>query len=171
MIKHGKVHPIKKGGNDGKTPSHLMPILKFVTKGIADAREKIVLQPQACDVKGAQRFNGQQCVIAKAFTREYHPKAVSVGRSLAYAVFNGVAVRFRVPTASRHLVEEFDASGKVKKAPIVLERINPSWNLTKQRARKKVAKPKYLKAKTKRATKFGVRAIGGGITGGVHRGA
>lgn len=164
MIKHGKVHPIKKGGNNGKTPSHIAPIIRFVTKGIADAREKIVLQPQACDVKGAQRFNGQQCVIARAFQREHKPQAVAVGRSLAYAVFNGLAVRFRVPTASRHLVEEFDATGKVKKAPIILDKMNASWNLTKQRARTQTHDRKKKKPKIKRTPHYGVRAIGGGIT-------
>jgi hypothetical protein len=167
VIKHGKIHPVKKAGTNGKTPSHLVPIMKFVTKGIADARERIVLSPQSCDVRGAKRFNGQHCVIARALTRTFHPKAVAVGRSLAYAVFDGIAVRFRVPTASRHLVEEFDATGKVKKADIILDKMNPTWNLAKQRSKKqtnKVRKP----IKTKRNNRYGVRAIGGGITGGVR---
>jgi hypothetical protein len=160
MIKHGKIHKFKE---HGKTPSHLMPIKEFITKGIADAKEKIVLSPQACDVKGAKRFNGQQCVIAKALTRTMHPQAVAVGRSLAYAVFNGLAIRFRVPTAARKVVEEFDSNGKVKKADIVLDEINPTWGLSRQRQRRK-RDEKPRKKYAKRNTQYGVRAIGGGVS-------
>lgn len=159
MIKHGKIHPLE---SRGRPNSHLEPIRKYITKGVADARESIKLQPQVCDVKGAKRFNGQQCVIAKAFTRVYKPKAIAIGRSLAYAVFNGVAVRFVVPIDSRKLVEEFDQRGRARLAPITLSKVNPSWHLGGDNRKRT---PKFTKGeKRSRVKKIGVRAIGGGVT-------
>lgn len=163
MIKHGKIFPFH--SSTGKAPSHLSPIKHLVTKGIADAKEKIVLQPLACDVKGAKRHNGQQCVIAKALTRTLHPQAVAVGRSLAYVVFDGLAIRFQLPAASRALVEEFDERGRARNAPVELLAITKSWKLRKpqsvdlrQRDRSKEDGPKKS-----RVRKYGVRAAGGGV--------
>lgn len=167
MIKHGKIHKMY-GGVAGRKNSHLEPIKDLVTKGVADAKEGIVLQPCAADVKGAKRFSGQQCVIARALTREHHPQAVAVGRSYAWAVFGGLAVRFKVPTASRQLIEEFDSNGRVKKAPIELCPIPKSLQLGKR----KDWRPEYEKSRgdretykpRKRTKRYGVRAVGGGIT-------
>lgn len=159
MIKHG---PIYKVDATGISKSHLEPIMAFVTRGIADAKEKITLTPQACDVKGAKRFNGQQCVIARCLTRSMKPQAVAVGRSLAYAVFKGVAVRFRVPPASQKLVEEFDQRGRARSAPFDLSPIFSSWKLGAQRNVRKTAKKKNP-VKRVHTKQMGVRAAGGGI--------
>lgn len=165
MIKHGKIHQFY-GHSTASEHSHLEPIKKHVTKGIADAREKVILQPLACDVRGAKKFDGQQCVIAKALSRVHKPQAVAVGRSVAYAVFDGLAVRFKVPEASRHLIEEFDSSGRVRKAPIELHPIQKSWRLGSQsRSGNKPRKAASSKQKRRSPTKkYGVRAIGGGIS-------
>ncbi len=160
MIKHGPIQQVKETGIAKAT---LQPIHKFITKGIADAKQDIILQPMACDVKGAKRFNGQQCVIAKCLTRTMHPEAVAVGRSLAYAVFNGLAVRFAVPIASRRLVEEFDQRGKATNAPIALKAVSKSWRLTKRIAGKKNDKAPSGK-KVKRTKHIGVRAAFGGVS-------
>ena len=160
MIKHGKIHPLR---TRGRPNSHLEPILKFITKGVADARETVQLQPQACDVKGAKRHNGQQCVIAKAFTRVHKPQAVAIGRSLAFAVFNGLAIRFVVPADSRKLVEEFDQRGRARLAPITLSKVNPSWHLGGD-DRKRTPTHKRTGEKRQRTKKIGVRAVGGGVT-------
>lgn len=163
MIKHGKIHKLF-GRAKANTHSHLDPIKKFVTKGITDAKEPIVLQPMACDVRGARRFDGQQCVIAKALTRIHKPQAVAVGRSFAYAVFDGLAVRFQVPIASRRLIEEFDSSGRVRKAPIELRAVHPSLRLRlKRQSPDKRKRDLEAEPKRKRARRYGVRAIGGGI--------
>jgi hypothetical protein len=159
MIKHGKIHPLK---TTGRPNSHLEPIMKFITKGVADARESIRLQPQSCDVKGAKRYNGQQCVIAKAFTRTLKPEAVAIGRSLAYAVFKGLAIRFAVPASSRKLVEEFDQRGRVHLAPITLSKVNPAWRLGGD-DRNRAHKPPTSTI-VKRTKKIGIRAVGGGIS-------
>lgn len=159
MIKHGKIMSLK-----GRhiSMSHLEPIKEFVKKGIADAHEKIVLLPKACDVKGAKRHNGQQCVIAKALSRTLKPQAVAVGRSLAYAVFNGLAIRFCLPKASREMLEEFDQRGRARSAPVELHAINQSWRYG---ARKRKATRAYPKnTKRNRTKQFGVRAVGGGIS-------
>lgn len=162
MIKHGKVHPLKA---HGRPNSHIEPIKDFVTKGIADAREKITIQPLACDVKGAKRFNGQQCVIARALTRTYHPQAVAIGRSLAFAVFDGLAVRFMVSKSAREMVQEFDQRGRSRSAPVSLLPISPtsSWRLGRGLPPRigPAGKPGAAKRRLK---KIGVRAIGGGIT-------
>lgn len=164
MIKHGKVHQLF-GGAKANTHSHLDPIKEFVTKGIADAKEPVVIQPLACDVRGAKRFNGQQCVIAKCLTRTHKPQAVAVGRAFAYAVFNGLAIRFMVPVASRRLIEEFDQHGRVRKAPIELHAVVPSLRLRKK-AQSPDARTRDQKNEPKRSRvrKYGVRAIGGGVT-------
>jgi hypothetical protein len=159
MIKHGKIHPLK---TTGRPNSHLEPIMKFITKGVADARESIKLQPQVCDVKGAKRYNGQQCVIAKAFTRALKPQAVAIGRSLAFAVFNGLAVRFVVPASSRKRLEEFDQKGRVHLAPITLCKVNPTWRLGEdvRKRTKDFVRTGTIRPRTR---KLGVRAIGGGV--------
>lgn len=157
MIKHGKIHPLQQRGRPN---SHIEPIKEFVTKGIADAKEKITLQPMACDVKGAKRFNGQQCVIARAFKRTYKPQAVAVGRSLAYAVFNGLAIRFSLPPKSRELVEEFDQKGRARNAPIELVPASPTWQIGRTAPS---GKNDGSRPKKHRTRKIGVRAVGGGI--------
>lgn len=159
MIKHGKIHKMQARGRPN---SHLEPIKKFITKGVADAKEKIVLQPQVCDVKGAKRFNGQQCVIARAFKRAYRPQAVAIGRSLAFAVFDGLALRFTMPPASRKMAEEFDQRGRAQIAPIHLNPVSPAWLLgnPRKRPRGKVTGSKPQR----RYKKVGVRAVGGGIS-------
>lgn len=159
MIKHGKIYPII---GERIPHSHLDPIKKHVTRGIADSKEKLVLEPLACDVKGAKKYNGQQCVIAKCLTRTMHPEAVAVGRSMAFVVVDGLAIRFVLPSASRKAVEEFDTRGRVKRAPIILNPVNKMWRLRTKRA----ARPKRLNigAHSKsRIKKIGVRAVGGGI--------
>lgn len=161
MIKHGKVHRLK---SQGRPNSHLEPIKKFITKGVADSKETITLEPMACDVKGAKRHDGQQCVIAKAFTRVHRPQAVAIGRSIAFAVFNGLAIRFAVPAQSRKLVEEFDQRGRARLAPITLSRINPAWKLGGD-DRKRTTTPNRTGEKRSRTKRLGVRAVGGGITG------
>jgi hypothetical protein len=159
VIKHGPIHPFR---GKGLSASHLDPIKDFVTRGIADAKEKIVLKPMACDVKGAKRYNGQQCVIAKALHRTLKPEAVAVGRSLAYAVFRGLAIRFRLPAASRQLVEEFDTKGRARSAPVELLDINPTWRL-KNPGRGESKPRKKSSVKRARTKKYGVRAVGGGV--------
>lgn len=161
MIKHGKIHKLYGKAKAG-AHSHLEPIKDLVTKGVADSKEKITLQPLACDVRGAKKFDGQQCVIARAFTRVYKPQAVAVGRSLAFAVFDGLAIRFRVPAASRKVVDEFDQNGRVRKAPISLFAIHPSWRLQVQQS-SRTTTPNRTGEKRKRMKKYGVRAIGGGV--------
>ncbi len=161
FVKHGRIHPLVRNGAGFSFPSHLDPIKDFITKGIADAKEGITLQPRACDVRGAKRFDGQQCVIAKALRRTLHPQAVAVGRSLAYVVVNGLAIRFRMPPASKRLVEEFDSQGRVRKAPIELCSINPAWSMTKMRTAR-TNKPNRAGKTKRRAKKYEVRAIGGG---------
>lgn len=160
MIKHGKIHKLK---NVGRPNSHLQPIMNLVTKGVADAKESIELQPKACDVKGAKRFNGQQCVIARAFSRTHHPQAVAIGRSLAFAVFDGLAIRFTVPPESRRLIEEFDQRGKSSLAPIRLAAVNKTWRLDAKRSQANVNFGSGNAKKKSRTRKYGIRAIGGGV--------
>lgn len=163
-IKHGKIHPFAKNGS---SPSHLDPIKKFVTVGVCDALEGITLKPQACDVKGAKKHNGQQCVIAKAINRTYHPEAVAVGRSFAYVVVGGVAIRFQMTSPAKAVVEEFDTKGRARSVPVELSAVPKSL-----RFGKRVSSPETRKAgdrpatpeRKKRMKKIGVRAIGGGIT-------
>src|SRR5258708_28869933 len=99
MIKHGKIYQVH-----GHHKQHLSPIMGYVTKGVADATESITLQPQACDVRVAKRFDSQRCVIAKSLSRIMTPQAVSIGRSLSYAFFDGLASRFMAPADSRTAV-------------------------------------------------------------------
>jgi hypothetical protein len=132
----------------------------YVTEGVADATESITLQPQACDVRGAERFDPQQCVIAKCLNRSLHPQAVAIGRSLAYAVFDGLAIRFAVGNAARKVVEEFDERGRVVRAPIVLSVPSRSQALRAQRAGGNTGKGAGHKRRMK---KLNVRAVGGGI--------
>lgn len=159
MIKHGPIQQIK---DTGISKATLLPIRSFITRGIADAKEGIALQPLACDVKGAKRFNGQQCVIARVLNRTMHPQAVAVGRSVAYAVFDGLAVRFQVPIASRRLVEEFDTRGKASNAPGSLTTVCKSWKLTKRITAPKKHKKK-VGQKRSRIKHIGVRAAIGGM--------
>lgn len=163
MIKHGPIHKyLGKHKSEALMRSHLKPIIKYVTKGIADARENIVLTPQACDAKGAKKFNGQQCVIAKALTRIHKPDAVAVGRSYAYVVQDGLAIRMRMGDAARAVVEEFDARGRVKISPIKL--LVPCKS---QRLKKRAQQPPRVNTKNPapkaRTRKLGVRASGGGV--------
>lgn len=158
MIKHGKVHLLK-GAN---AASHLDPIREFVTKGIADSRETITLDVRKCDVAGAKRYSGQQCVIAKALNRLLKPEAVAVGRRLTYAVFDGLAIRFRTTDSAKELAEEWDARGRAHLRPVKLGAINPTWRLgTKQRGKNK---PNAAGGKRPRTRKINVRAVGGGVT-------
>lgn len=160
MIKHGAVHLVKTTGISTAT---LMPIRELVTKGVADAKENITLHPQACDVKGAKRFNGQQCVIAKCVSRTLKPQAVAVGRSLAYVVFKGIAIRFYLAPAAQRLVKEFDQKGRATNAPITLNAVFPSWGL-KKRTTSKTKSNNPHPVKRRRSKKLGVRAAFGGIT-------
>ncbi len=155
MVKHGKVYKIY-----GHHKQHLSPIMGYVTKGIADATESLTLQPQACDVRGAKRYDAQQCVIAKCLSRHLHPEAVAIGRSLAYAVFDGLAIRFSVPAASRKVVEEFDERGRVVRAPIVLSVVPPSWSIKSFR---KGGGHGHGGVAKRRMKKLNVRAVGGGV--------
>jgi hypothetical protein len=161
MIKHGKIYPF---AAKGSVCTHLDPIKEFVTKGIADARENIVLEPLACDVRGAKRFNGQQCVIAKVLTRTLHPQAVAVGRSLCYVVFDGLAIRFGLPVASRKLVEEFDERGRARNAPVELRALTKSQRLGKRQSPDTRKNRIHAnEPKRPRSRKYGVRATGGGV--------
>lgn len=162
FVKHGKIYPLH-GKGHGNSPSHLNPIQHLVTKGITDAHESITLQPKACDVKGAKRFNGQSCVIAQALKRVLHPQAVAVGRSLAYVVVKGLAYRFVVPAASRNLIEEFDQRGKASLAPVELRRVNKAWVIKSNRGSNQPARQRKG-GKRKRLKHYEVRAIGGGVS-------
>jgi hypothetical protein len=155
MVKHGKIYKVH-----GHHKQHLSPIMGYVRKGIADAVESITLQPEACDIRGAKRFDGQQCVIARSVSRLLHPQAVAVGRSLAYAVFDGLAIRFIMSNSSRRAVEEFDERGRIVRAPIVLGAIPASQTLAALRKKGGNGKSTGLK---RRAKKVQVRAVGGGI--------
>lgn len=155
MVTHGKIYKVQ-----GQHKRHLSPIMGYVTKGVADATEGITLQPQACDVRGAKRYDSQQCVIAKCLSRHLHPEAVAIGRSLAYAVFDGLAIRFAVPKASRKVVEEFDERGRVVRAPIVLSVVPPSWRVDSLR---KGGGHQSGGRVRRRMKKLNVRAVGGGI--------
>lgn len=156
MVKHGKVYKAYTSHRQ-----HLTPIMKYVKRGLADAKEDIVLQPQREDARGARRYNGQRCVIAKCINRQLKPEAVAVGRSLAYAVFNGLAVRFFVSSKARKTVEEFDERGHVKRAPIVLSAVPKSQLIQNNRARGHTSR---RKSTGKPRQKAGIRAIGGGRT-------
>jgi hypothetical protein len=158
MIKHGKIYPLN--GHH----SHLDPIREFVTKGVADAKEKIVLEPRACDVRGAKRFNGQQCVIAKALTRTAKPEAVAIGRNAAFAVFDGLAIRFAVPAKSREVVEEFDEKGRVRKVPIELVPADKGNRLHKRQGVRGLRTREGMEPNRRKYVKrYGVRAVGGGV--------
>lgn len=154
MVKHGKIYKIH-----GHHKQHLSPIMGYVTEGVADALESVTLQPQGCDVRGAERFNPQQCVIAKCLNRSLHPQAVAIGRSLAYAVFDGLAIRFAVNSAARRVVEEFDERGRVVRAPIVLSTVPRSQALRASRP----GPAGEGTRKKRRVKKINVRAVGGGI--------
>lgn len=161
MIKHGKVHPYKPG-----LRTHLEPVSSFITKGVCDAREGIVLEPKACDVKGAKRFNGQQCVIAKALTRTQNPEAVAVGRAFAYVVVDGLAIRFKLTKQATKLVDEFDQRGRARSAPIELAAIpkDLQFGKKKQAPDHRAGKgPRPTATPKRRMKRVGVRAVGGGI--------
>lgn len=160
-IKHGKVYPVKyKSG--GKT--HTSPIEEFITKGKADAKQKITIQPLACDVKGAKRFNEQQCVIAKCLNRTFKPEAVAVGRSLAYVVIDGVAIRFKMPLASKRLVDEFDQRGRARSAPVELIPPHKSWTIGNRPQKPDTRKSRKKNAvKRPRGKRIGTRVAGGGV--------
>lgn len=159
-IKHGKVHPFQK---QGVSRSHLDPIAKYVTKGVCDAREGIVLEPQACDVKGAKRHNGQQCVIAKCLTRITKPEAVAVGRAFAYIVQDGLAIRFKLTKSATRLVEEFDQRGRARNVPIELAPVPKTLHFGKKRQSKDTRSTRDPNAPPKkRMRRIGVRAVGGG---------
>lgn len=151
-IKHGKVYKVYP-----RHRQHLTPIMKYVRRGLADAKEPIVLQPEACDVRGAKKYNGQQCVVARCLNRLLKPEAVAVGRAMAYAVFDGLAIRFFVNTSARRAVEEFDEKGRVKRAPIVLAAVPKSQLIQNNRRRGGTER-----STGKHRRKFGIRAIGGG---------
>lgn len=155
MVKHGKIYKIY-----GNHKQHLSPIMGYVTEGVADATESVTLEPQACDVRGAERFNPQQCVIAKCLNRSLHPQAIAIGRSLAYAVFDGLAIRFVVRNAARKVVEEFDERGRVVRAPIVLSVPPRSQKLRAPYTGGNRGRNPGLKRRMK---KLNVRAVGGGI--------
>lgn len=154
MIKYGKIYKVV-----GHHKQHLSPIMGYVTRGVADAIESVTLESQSCDVRGAERLNPQQCVIAKCLNRSLHPQAIAIGRSLAYAVFDGLAIRFSVGDAARKVIEEFDERGRVVRAPIVLSVPPRSQRLRALRAGGKGRNP-GLKRRMK---KLNVRAVGGGI--------
>jgi hypothetical protein len=157
MIKHGKVYPFK-----GRAPSHLDPILEFVTKGWADAKEDIDLQLELCDVKGAVPFNGQRCVLARGLKRKLRPDAVAVGRSLVYVVIDGIAIRFRLSSDGRRSVKEFDGRGCCRLVSIRLLAPNRSNRLDVSRHTGKP--PQGLRKSPKsRVRQLGVRAVGGGV--------
>lgn len=163
-MKHGKIQPLSE-----HHISHLKPIQKFITKGVCDAHEGIVLKPQACDVKGAKRFNGQQCVIAKALTRTHKPQAVAVGRSFAYVVIKGLAIRFQMSNPAKTVVEEFDTKGRSRIVPIALRAVWPAVRFDKKKSqsldpRTPADRAAAKLAPKKRMRKLGVRAIGGGQT-------
>lgn len=161
MIKHGPIQTYyHRSHKDALIKSHLEPISKFVTKGIADATQSITLDLQKCDVKGAKRFDGQKCVIAKALTRVFKPDAVAVGRSRAYVVIKGLAIRFNTASASQKTLEEFDDRGRAHLIPVKLLKVCKSQRLgSKQKTHTDADKP----VKRARARKIGVRAAGGGI--------
>lgn len=156
MVKHGKIYPVY-----GPHKQHLSPIMGYVTKGIADATESLTIHPVGADVRKAKRYDAQQCVIAKCLARELHPQAVAIGRSLAYAVFDGLAIRFSIPNASRKTIEEFDERGHVVRAPITLAAVPPSHTLPA--LRKKRGPPGKHSGEQRRVKKINVRAVGGGI--------
>lgn len=154
MVKHGKVYKVFT-----KHRQHLTPIMKYVRRGLADAKESITLQPESCDARGAKRYNSQQCVIARCFNRVYKPEAIAVGRNLAYAVFDGLAIRFFVNNSARKAVEMFDEKGLVKRAQIVLSAVPKSQLVQANRARGGTSR-----GTGKHRKRAGVRAIGGGRT-------
>lgn len=158
MIKHGKVYKVYT-----RHRQHLTPIMKYVRRGLADAKEDVILQPESSDVRWAKKYNGQQCVIARCLNRLFKPEAVAVGRALAYAVFDGLAIRFFVNTSARKAVEEFDDKGRVKRAPIVLRAVPKSQLIQVNRRRGGTGR-----STGKHRRKFGIRAIGGGRTLKVH---
>lgn len=161
MIKHGPIMK-KYGKTQIAKHSHLAAIAEYVTKGICDAKENVVIQPQACDVKGAKQFSSQHCVIARAFNRTFKPEAIAVGRSTAFAVFNGLAVRFLLRKATTKLVDEFDLKGRVRRAPFTLFAANPANTLVGKDKKQHMKKTKS-KEKAKRIRRLNVRAVGGGV--------
>lgn len=165
MIKHGPIHKTY-----GRTPSsghsHLKPIRALITKGVADATENITLHPLACDVRGAKKFDVQRCVIARAINRTMKPQGVVVGRSMAFVVQDGLAIRFNVPAKSRESIDEFDLRGRVRRAPIELHKVTASQKLTTTHTEHTTPRPRDLGAepRRKRMRKVGLRAVGGGRT-------
>lgn len=157
MIKHGKIHPFIKRG-----ATHLEPVREYITKGIADATAKISLQPERCDIRGAKRRNGQQCVVARVINRKIHPDAVAVGRAYTWIIVDGVGIRFRNPQTLTKYIEVFDEHGKASTMPVELWPITPNGRLRCKQIRS--SKPRPAKTRRPVMKKIGVRAIGGGMT-------
>jgi hypothetical protein len=155
-IQHGKVYKVYT-----RHRQHLTPIMKYVRRGLADAKETITLQPEARDCRGARRYNSQECVVARCFNRVYKPDAIAVGRNFAYAVFDGLAIRFFVNQRTRKAVEMFDEKGLIKRSPVILSAVPKSQLVQVNRKRGGTTRPRGT---PKRRKRIGVRAIGGGKT-------
>jgi hypothetical protein len=84
-----------------------------------------------------------------------------VGRNFAYAVFDGLAIRFFVNGCARKAVEMFDEKGLIKRAPVMLSAIPKSQLVQVNRKRGGTTR---ASAHPKRRKRIGVRAIGGGRT-------
>lgn len=161
-IRHGKVYPMN---HKGLSKSHLGSIAEYVTRGVADAKDPLILETKVCDITGAKRHDPERCVVARCVTRTQDVEAVAVSRTMTYVVQGGVAIRHVNPSFERHYIEEWDARGRSHPARVKLLPVNASWRLgnprgvgtTKNRNRVAVAK-------RPRTRRLGVRAVGGGVT-------
>lgn len=164
MIRHHKIIALESIGPRGQ--KQLDPIRKFITKGVADAKDSLTLTTKACDAQGAKQFNPQHCVIAKCADRTLHPKAISVCRSAAYLVFNGVAIRYVVAGNTVGFIDRFDQDGVTIHRPVVLSAPSKTARIGAPHPAggTDATKPdrKRKKNKPARVVKMGVRALNGG---------
>lgn len=160
MIKHHKVHPWESLG--ALTKKQLTPIRKHIKDGVADSKESITLMIEKCDMNGAKRFDPQNCVLAQLAERKLHPRAISVSRSVAYLVFNGIAVRFCLHKTSRRYVDAFDKQGVVIHRPVTFSAPSKSGLIGNyDRAKRKLGGKRKIRKHISQT--IGVRALDGGM--------
>lgn len=162
-LKHGKLY--KNYADLGaRARSQLNPIQEYIRHGFADARQSITIYPERCDAVGAQKFNPQMCVLAKALKRVFRPSAVSVGRTSAWIIKSGIAYRFRLSQAK--FIDNFDRKGLVTHMPITFYAPTASAKLFTGFHEYEDGNNQRRKAKRKKknSMRSGVRTVNGGIS-------
>lgn len=158
-IKHAKVRSLDYMGVKSRT--QLRPIRNLVS-GIADALESVTLKVKPCDVEGADELNPQSCVVAKALSRSFSPEAVSVCRTVAFIVKNGVAIRFMLRDKNRELIDDFDKHGIFPHRTITLSAPGGGDRLGEPHRRRPGTGSRPQRRP--KAIKIDVRALSGGLT-------